>query len=297
MSNVLQFYGFEMNSKSSSSPDLTRSQRCFKLSLGFFNILFLIFGCVLAAVGSYALSGHVNALAGVTVPRGIIVVGVMIILISIMGLLASWKESRLFLSVYFFFILILTVILFSVGIAVFVEKDKSGQYMSQGWRSLDYMGSPDSANEIRIDLQNSLDCCGLTVFNVSAGYPCPATALQTKQTCLPRLQSVFESNFGTAGSCAIGFSIVMIFGMVFVCILMEGIKKKRHLEHLRKLNKSYREAKEQEDHDNVNVNMNNGGNYSNNNGNNYEIHQRPPPPSLPGRPQVPIIDQDFQEPI
>jgi len=63
------------------------------------------------------------------------------------------------------------------------------------------------------------------------------------------MQSTFSNNFGTAGACGIAFSVIMVCGLALVCILMEGIKKKRHLEDIRKLHKKIREAKESESMD------------------------------------------------
>jgi len=58
-----------------------------------------IFGCVLCGVGAYALQSKAGSLAGETLPQGIIVIGVFIILISFLGCLAAFKESRFFLAI------------------------------------------------------------------------------------------------------------------------------------------------------------------------------------------------------
>jgi hypothetical protein len=63
------------------------------------NIVFLIFGSVLCAVGGYASTSKAGALAGETLPHGIIALGVFIILLSLLGCLAAFKESRLFLGI------------------------------------------------------------------------------------------------------------------------------------------------------------------------------------------------------
>lgn len=58
------------------------------------------------------------------------------------------------------------------------------------------------------------------------------------------MSSTFSHSYIAAGACAIAFAIIMAFGMVLVCILMSGIKEKRHLEDIRKLHRKLREAKE-----------------------------------------------------
>jgi len=54
---------------------------------------------VLCGVGAYALQSKAGLLAGETLPQGIIVLGVFIILISFLGCLAAFKESRCFLGI------------------------------------------------------------------------------------------------------------------------------------------------------------------------------------------------------
>ena len=54
---------------------------------------------MLCGVGAYALQSKAGLLAGETLPQGIIVLGVFIILISFLGCLAAFKESRCFLGI------------------------------------------------------------------------------------------------------------------------------------------------------------------------------------------------------
>lgn len=242
MSNVMEYYGFQFSSKSHASPDLSSSQRCFKYSLMAFNVLFLIFGIVLTAVGSYALTGNVSQLAGQTLPQGITVMGGFILVLSLAGCIAAWKESRLFLAIYFGFLAIFTLILFSVGIAVYVEKDKAPEFISQAWISA-YNDGGAAGKEVLVALETQLKCCGLRK-NSTGGYDYAGPNCTGSGSCLDVLITGFQSTYVTAGGCAIAFAIIMVGGMVFVCFLMQGIKRKRHLEDIRKLHKQIREAKE-----------------------------------------------------
>lgn len=81
-------------------------------------------------VGAYALNNQVGSLAGQTIPAGIIVLGVFILLVSLLGIVAAWKEYRVLLAIYFVLLLLFTIILFAVGIAVYVEKDSAFKYIS-----------------------------------------------------------------------------------------------------------------------------------------------------------------------
>lgn len=251
-------------------PKLNSGQICFKYTLLAINILFLIFGIVLMAVGSYALNNHVAVLAGQTIPTGLIVLGVFIMLLSILGAGSAWRESRLLLGIYFLFLLLFTIILFAVGIAVYVKKDDSDELLTLAWN--------DAGRDVRLSLQNVLDCCGLDRWNSEGECPPTQQNNLTARTCLPLMVNTFNDSFTTAGACGIAFSVIMLVrithgeharwacgakgsvtyemidkplltlarffprclplsqaGLVFVCYLMSGIKRKSQEQEIARL--------------------------------------------------------------
>jgi len=195
------------------------------------NLLFLIFACVLCALGSYALNNQVAVLSGQTLPQGIVVIGAFLLILSLVGYVSAWKEIRIGLGIYFFFICILTIILFSVGIAVYVKKNEADVYITEAW--------VESSDDTRQSLQNAFWCCDLVQFNETcqteqapAGQPClspcdmPANAPDAPvSTCLPLMTSSFTNNFQTAGACGIAFSIIMVVCLLFTAYLMVGIRQ------------------------------------------------------------------------
>jgi hypothetical protein len=218
-------------SAEAGKPKLNHGQVCFKYTLLAVNILFLIFGCVLMSVGSYALNNQVGALAGQTIPTGLIVLGVFIMLLALVGGMAAWRESRVFLGCYFVFLLLFTIILFAVGIAVYVKKNDSASLITTAWN-----GSPP---DVRQSLSAYVGCCGLLVFNDSLPdyYKCPDgfNDRSTTPACLGKMVDIFNSSFTTAGACGIAFSIIMLAGLVFVCYLMSGIRRKQEETNIAKL--------------------------------------------------------------
>jgi hypothetical protein len=178
---------------------------------------------VLCAVGSYALNNKVAALAGQTLPQGIIVVGAFLLILSFVGAFSAWKEIRLGLGLYFFFISIITVILFAVGIAVYVKKDQADIYIRQGWM--------EAGVDTRSSLQAAFFCCGLIQFNHTDDgpmtWPCGGELPDPAPTdpCLDHMLTSFQDNFHTAGSCGIGFSVVMIVSLAITAYLMVGIRE------------------------------------------------------------------------
>ena len=152
MSGVTDFYGFEFSSRSNASPELNKSQLCFKYTLVVVNTLFLIFGCVLCALGAYAVNSQAGALAGASLPNAIIALGVFTILLAFLGCLASIFESRVALSVYFAVLLIICLLSFIVGIGILVEKNQASSLIIQGWTA-----SPQPAQQT---LSEAFGCCG-----------------------------------------------------------------------------------------------------------------------------------------
>jgi len=237
------FYDGDLYSTKNSTPALSQSQGCFKWTLLAANLLFLIFAVILMAVGAYALNNPVGALSGQTIPNGIIAMGVFIMLVALLGGLAAWLESRGFLGLYFVVLAVLTIILFAVGIAVYVEQNNAATYIDSGWRGAN--------RDFKISLQIAFNCCGLKNYNDSdalGSQPCPGFPWGTTPPpsqvgtidvgCEPALISAFTSSMTTAGGCGIGFAVVMMVGMAFVCFLMDGIKKKRLEQDLATLRQS-----------------------------------------------------------
>lgn len=230
------FYDNDLYTTKSSDPTLTKSQKCFKYTLFIANIIFSIFGIILISVGAYALNNQLGVVSGTTLPAGIVVMGVFILLLALLGSIAAYKESRGFLGLYFVILLILTIILFAVGIAVTAEKSNASSYISSGYKAA-FNGS-QSSQSIVVTTQNAFSCCGLNKFaDQYTIYPClgynnatsvPDTLRSTYNAyCLPQLTNAFDSAMGAAGGCGIAFAIIMICGLAFVCVLMQGIKRKR----------------------------------------------------------------------
>jgi hypothetical protein len=191
------------------------------------NLVFMVFGCILIGVGSYALNSTANQLVGQTLPSGVIVMGVFILILSGIGAVSAWRESIIGLAIYLTLLLVICIILFSIGVAVVVKKNQAGDYIQEAW----YQGPSDVKQSIQINL----DCCGLMYWNDSAVQPCPNTLNGNTTSCYPQLQSAFNSAYANAGGVGIGFSISMGLGIIIVICLLQGIKRKQTAETAEKL--------------------------------------------------------------
>ena len=268
MSGVTDFYGFEFSSRSGASTELGRTQRIFKYVLISVNLLFLVFGCVLCALGAYAVNSQAGALAGASLPKAIIALGVFTIVLSFLGCFASFFESRLALSVYFGVLLLICLLSFLIGIGVLVEKNESQSLIVQGWSN-----AGQTAQEA---LAEAIGCCGFAKYcdncncRTSGGATCTPTAAQCNNCvttgrnstvqlngwscpsgsssstplCLTSLQNSFDSYYQQAGGASIAFGVLMFAAMLLVCVLMRAIKQKAYLDSVRAQHKRIREAKE-----------------------------------------------------
>jgi len=221
-------------------PELGGLHKCFRIVLITVNIIFLIFGCVLMGVGSYAYNNHgIGAFTGATLPLGIVTLGVFIMFLSFLGCLSAWRESKIFLGFYFVFLVLMTFLLLVVGIAVYAKKNDAGSYIQSGWSA--------ASNDVRNSLQQYFVCCGLNYWNDSTGnawppYDCPnwqdpvsgATVRPTNTSgeppCAPVLTNEFYQSFNTVGTCGIVFAVLMSLCVTLVCCLIRGIQQ-RNMKH------------------------------------------------------------------
>jgi len=230
-------------SSKNKTPELSRATKCLKLTLIGSNILFLIFSCVLIGVGSVAYNSGVGPLTGATIPIGIIVLGVFIMLLSFLGLWGAWRESKAMLGCYWFWLFLLTLLLLAVGIGVYSQEGQAGYYIEQGWITT----TPD----VQQTFQNTFACCGLYQFNDSftprqfrgQGYICPGTSYQligtppnttvvNGQACLLVMSQAFQNNFSKLAGTGVAFAVLMLIYLVIACILLQSIRKRSMTEEV-----------------------------------------------------------------
>ena len=168
-----------------------------------------IFAVVLLALGSYALSSSTTSLSGVTLPAGLICLGVFILLLACVGAASVWAESHVGLAIHLVALLAIVISLFALSVTVLVQKQSASAYIHRGWV-----------------LSVEFACCGLTTFPSNARASCPPSS-PTNTTCLPLLVSAFQANYVEAGGCGLGFAVVMGAMMAFVLLFMRGLGKRK----------------------------------------------------------------------
>jgi len=152
-------------SAATMARELTGGQKFMKYVIIILAGLYLIFGIVLCSVGGAALSGYAANIAGSSLPTGLIVIGVFLIVTSLVGAGSAWKEFRVGLAIYFGAMLLWTVILLAIGIAILAVKNNLQTYIASGWANLD-CGTQQT-------IQLDWSCCGR--YSMSDWYFWPAT--------------------------------------------------------------------------------------------------------------------------
>lgn len=250
-------------SSESLKRELSFGQKGMKLIIQAVCTIYMVFGIVLMVVGSAALSGTAATITGVTVPEGIVVLGCFLLMSAVVGCISAKRESRLGLGFFFISMLLWSIIILSVGIAVFSLQDSVESTIIGNWNS--------APIELRRSVQLAGRCCGLVFYNDSmmvngqlvfngvgpAGPPFPTTgnlivsneqgepitcfnpmdsdvcggslavcAARKLGGCLPFLSDEYRSALSVAGSCGIAFSVVMFVSLAFTCFLMRAIRKR-----------------------------------------------------------------------
>lgn len=116
------------------------------------------------------------------------------------------------------------MILFAVGIAVYVKRNQADVYITEAWIS--------SGDDTKSSLQAAFMCCGFTMFNASVEdgggiytWPCDKPDQGATMACKSIMLDSFQSHYQTAGGCGIAFSCIMVISLAITAYLMVGIRE------------------------------------------------------------------------
>lgn len=224
-------------------PPLRSAYKCLRILLLLFNMIVLIFGCVLIGLAGVASKSVANSFVGETLPLGLTAIGAFTILLSLLGAAAAWKQNRPLLWTYLVCLMLIVIVMFSVALAIYVKRSQMDEYVVEGWAS--------TSLAFRDAVQNELQCCGLKVYGESAGAPdghgCPQyPAWHTVNvTCFDKVQSLFLANYKQLGGAGIAFAVLMTLGMIVVGLLDRGVIL--HKKEIAAYEDEYKRAEEEEE--------------------------------------------------
>jgi ABC-type transport system involved in multi-copper enzyme maturation permease subunit len=134
---------------------LSVGMRCIKYSLFSFNIFLLVAGILLLILGGVAatlgIGGSIINLPQVAI--GIVVIGILVIILSVLGCCGARTERRSLLVIYFILLLMIFIVQLSLGIASLVYAGSVSDGVTAGWNQV--------SNDTRTQIEGTFGCCGL----------------------------------------------------------------------------------------------------------------------------------------
>ncbi|XP_067616628.1 tetraspanin-13 isoform X2 [Eurosta solidaginis] len=187
---------------------------CSKNALIALNILYVMVGFLLIGVGVYARAA--SLVTNLPIVGGILACGVILILISILGLAGAVKHHQVLLFFYMIILFMLFLIQFSIASSCLaVSSEQQKEFAEEGWSNV-----PDS---MRKQVQDTFLCCGFNSTN--SGLSCEAVNKKccndfmtlsggcTCPTCLPVLEDKISYAFKLCGGLGIFFSFTEFIGV------------------------------------------------------------------------------------
>ncbi|XP_011176670.1 CD63 antigen [Zeugodacus cucurbitae] len=234
---------------------LTGSANTIKYVLFAFNLIFMITGIILIAVGVGVASvfyGYQVLLAGnfFSIPTFLIVIGVFVILISFFGCWGALKENYCLTLIFAILLGLIFILELAAGISGYVLRSDASDLLNKSLQgALKEYSEVDEKNSYTMIwdyVQTTFDCCGVnsyadwSQFNGSLPLSCcviptgvVGTYSCTNKTessrlhgkgCLTEFSNFIEAHAVSLGACGIVLAIIQFFGVLFACYIAREIK-------------------------------------------------------------------------
>lgn len=218
-----------------------------------FNIVFLLSGCGVLAVGlwsviykhqyvtllttsTYALTGYVLVLAGA-----------LVLLVVILGCCGIWRENRCLLLVYTFLLLLIFLLEVMAGLLAYVYQAQVDDELSHTLNTTfleTYRIRTEQTTAID-KMQQELDCCGVNSFedwqysvwkqqssdspvrvpDTCCLSPSPGCGRSINPSnifyagCKDGFAALLVEQLNIIGAVGLGISVIQVFGMILSCCL------------------------------------------------------------------------------
>jgi len=208
-----------------TSDILPNTPRYLKVPLIGFNVILWILGIVLMALGGASLTAlkNLSGIEDISIPAGLIVLGVIIFVLTIVGCVVAYKEKLLGLIFYTVIILILLVCLIGVGGGAFAYRNNAVTPLNVAW--------PNAGDSQRNYIQTKFACCGwgtgVNSTRTYAGSNCivNGTANTNIQTCQGPLVTYIQANLYIAGVAGVVIGVIQFVCMLFSLFLIVRLCK------------------------------------------------------------------------
>jgi len=218
------------------------------------NIIFALFALLLIVLGGVAVKAlkTYSFMAKVSIPAGLIVLGVFLLIVIFLGVYGSFKKSTKFLAAYFILLFVIIICEFGVGGGSYAYRSKIPDELEQSWNGLDDLN--------RNGLQKAFWCCGWNNSMDAPGSNClptnstPAnttttgdmttTANPTRDIfdiippvinatvgCQDGMVSFFNSQLYAAGTVGVVFATLQLLSLISSVVVFAFIKVEQRRSH------------------------------------------------------------------
>ncbi|XP_030377604.1 CD63 antigen [Scaptodrosophila lebanonensis] len=236
---------------------LTGSANAIKYTLYGFNLIFLLTGIILIAVGvgvGAVYTGYELFLVGkfFSIPTFLIVIGSFIIVIAFFGCWGALKENYCLVLSFSVMLGIIFILELSAGISGYVLRNDAYDLISKQLSSTlkDYSNTTQSDTTALWDsIQRDFDCCGVTnytdwrdVFDsdqlplscctIPVGtigtFTCDDTITNLNRNkgggCLGGFSLEIAAHAVSLGAAGVVIAVIQFFGVIFACYIAREIK-------------------------------------------------------------------------
>jgi hypothetical protein len=140
------------------------------------NIIFGLFALLLVVLGGIAVRelNQFSFITKVSIPAGLIVLGLILLIIIFLGLYGSFRKSTKFLAAYFVLLFLFIICEFGVGGGSYTLRASIPGTLERGWDSL--------VDGDRNNLQSYFGCCGWSAPTDFPGSNCNTTSTHHNST-------------------------------------------------------------------------------------------------------------------
>ncbi|XP_034252665.1 CD63 antigen-like [Thrips palmi] len=236
---------------------MTASLNVIKYLLFLFNVLFVITGIVLLAIGATIKAVYMGYHVFLddryfSAPNLLIAVGLIILLVSFLGCCGAVKENHCMIVSYIALLILIFILELSAGIAGYVCRDAAKDVLTQklGESMLNY-GKNDTVVTALWDLmQRTFECCGvndpqdwITLAKMSQNTTVPQSCCGPASgfepfTCSaesnpPRFKDGCTTKFGefvrdkavVIGGAGITIALIQLVGILMACRLASAMRR------------------------------------------------------------------------
>jgi len=213
---------------------LPNTPRYLKVPLIVFNVILWILGIILIALGGVAVNAlkQISALETISLPAGLIVLGVFLIILTVVGCVVAYKEKLVGLIFYTVLVLILLICLIGVGGGAFTYRKNAAVPLQVAWQgasngtrtlSQDYFqccGWSYDANKQLTDFALSKDCYDTTTNSTDNSTIIIIVNPKNLPTCDGVLTSFVQNNLYLAGVAGVVIGVIEFICFLFALFLI-----------------------------------------------------------------------------